>query len=585
MKPLPTGSALFLLISLTMSALAATDSALQQQIDAAIARGESRFVIPSGIHRLPAGLRLRNLKNFTLEAAPATSDQPTTKLVFENLRDGGILATDCDGLTLRGFTIDFDPLAFTQGTVETIDPQKREITFTLHDGYPDLAPHFLTGRAHLFSPDPVTPKWKTTAPDIYATKTTALTPRRGVLYFSPAEKEKFQAFSIGDYVALDFRHSRGIRVERASNLLIENVTLHSVPSIGVICRYMDGKNIFRYKIERGPLPPGATLPRLLSTSADGLNYAYARTGPLVENCDFSFMGDDAINLHGIAFFVARVDNRTVSLLRPYPEEAFASIIAPGDEVRSLAPDSFDVKGRSTVVRFSADPRPAEDFSELAARTWKSAAVKAGKLTVYRLELSAPLPVETGDFIEIPAISAPGWNIRDNHFHDHRGRALRLMASNGTAERNLLENIKQAAISIGPEFTFWREAGWVDNVTIRDNTIRRVGYDQRPATYAPGAISIFYRGETPDSPRPAMRNENIRIENNRIEQTGGPAIHINQARNIIVTGNRIRDARQLSRPAAGSLFQLTADRDIVVNHSDNVIIKEPETTAVTANPSP
>ncbi|RRJ98536.1 right-handed parallel beta-helix repeat-containing protein [Opitutaceae bacterium TAV3] len=483
-----------------------------------------------------------------------------------------MLATDCDGLTLRGFTIDFDPLAFTQGTVETIDPEKREITFTLHDGYPDLAPHYLSGRAHLFSPDPVSPKWKTTAPDIYATKATALTPRRGVLYFSPAEKAKFAAFALGDYVALDFRHSRGIRVERASNLRIENVTLHSVPSIGVICRYMDGKNVFRYKIERGPLPPGATIPRLLSTSADGLNYAYARTGPLVEQCDFSFMGDDSINLHGITFFVARVDGRTVSLLRPYPQEAFASIIAPGDEIRSLAPDTFDVKGRSKVVRFAIDPHPAEDFSELAARTWKSAAVKAGKLTVYRLEFSDPLPLETGDFLELPAISAPGWIIRDNHFHDHRGRALRLMASNGIAENNLIENIKQAAITIGPEFAFWREAGWVDNVTIRNNTIRRVGYDQRPATYAPGAISVFYRGETPDAPRPAMRNENIRIEQNTIEQTGGPAIHINQARNIRVTKNRIRDTFQTPSPKSGSLFQLTTDRDISVNHSDKVIIE-------------
>jgi hypothetical protein len=556
-------SALFL----AMASSCAFGADLQQLIDDALARGEKTVTLPAGEHRLACGLRLDGLSDFTLDGTGAT-------LIFTDLRDGGLLVTDCKGLTLRGFIVDFDPLPFTQVTVETVDAERGEVTFAVQDGYPDLAPHYLGGRALAFSP--TTLHWKTSAPDIFASEARALDARRGVLKFSPEKKQTLAALEPGDYLVLDFRNSRGLRIERCRDVRIEDVTFWSAPSIAVICRFMKGDNVFRYGITRGPLPPGAKVPRLLSTSADGLNYAYARKGPVIEKCDFAFMGDDSVNLHGIAFYVARTDGNVVYLLRPYGQESFASVVEPGDEVLGLTPDSFDVKGRSKVVSFGIEKHPPEDFSAVAAKVWKSQAVKRGKLTVYRLELTEPLGVQAGDFLEIPAIAAPGYAIRDNHFHHHRGRGLRLMSSHGVVERNTLEDIKQAAISLGPEFAFFREAGWVRDVTVRDNTIRRVGFDpvmHLPQSHVPGAISLFHRGETLGAPRPQMRNEAIRIIGNTIEETGGPAIHIAQSRDVQVTGNRLRATNQISKPGTGSLHGLTADKPIVVEHSENVTVTE------------
>lgn len=539
---------------------------LQARIDAAVEAGERVVVIPPGEHRLDRVLRLDGLTGFSLQGEGA-------RLVFTNLRDGGILATDCAGLELKGFTIDFDPLPFTQGTVDRIDPATREVFFTLHEGYPDLAPHFLGGRAHVFSAE--THNWKTSAPDIYASKAEALTPRNGVLRFTPGKREEFGAFAVGDYVALDFRHARGVRVERCSDLRIDGVTFWSAPSIAVIARFMGGRNVFSYKIGRGPTPAGATVPRLMSTSADGLNYAYARSGPIIENCDFSHMGDDSVNLHGIAFFVGARKGRDVYLLRPYAEEPFGSVIAAGDDVHGLAADSFGVKGRSRVRSFSPEKNPPEDFAPLAAKTWRSVAVSRKHLSVYRLELEDEIDVESGDFIEIPAIAAPGYVIRNNRFADHRARALRLMSSNGQVEGNTIEGIKQAAITIGPEFTFHREAGWVSDVSILANTIRGCGFDpslQRSGSYTPGAISVFHRGETVSAPKPETRHERILIQGNVIEDSGGPAIHINQARDVRVSGNRIGRANLVSKPGAGSSYGLTTDRAVVADNSIDVSIE-------------
>ena len=540
---------------------------VQQLIDEAVARGEKSVTLPAGTHRIDRGIRLSELRGFTFDGGGST-------LVFTNLRDGGFAVRDCVGLTLRNFTVDFDPLPFTQATVESVNRETGEVFFALHEGYPDLAPHYLGGRALAFSPE--TLKWKTSTPDLYANEARALDPRRGVLVFSPEKKATLETIAPGDYLALDFRNSRSVRIEDCQDIRVENVTFWSAPSIAVICRFMDGENTFSYTIERGPLPPGARIPRLLSVSADGLNYAYARRGPVIENCRFSFMGDDSVNLHGIAFYVGRVDGNVVYLLRPYPEEAFTGIIRPGDEVLGLASDSFDVKGSSRVKSFSVEANPSEDFSELASRVWTSRAVKAGKLTVYRLELEGSAGLNPGDFLEIPAIAAPGYVIRNNHFHDHRGRGLRLMSSEGLVENNVLEDIKQAAITLGPEFTFFREAGWIRDVTIRNNIIRRVGFDpvtHLPQTYAPGAIAVFHRGETPEAPRPAMRHRNIKILGNRIEETGGPAVHIAQACDVEVAGNPIGATNQIRRAGVGSVYGLSADKPIVVEHSENVTLDE------------
>ena len=155
-----------------------------------------------------------------------------------------------------------------------------------------------------------------------------------------------------------------------------------------------------------------------------------------------------------------------------------------------------------------------------------------------------------------------------------------MSSHGLVESNRLEEIKQAGISMGPEYAFWREAGWVNDIMVRRNTIRRTGFDpvmHFPQTYAPGAISVIYRGEKPELPRPAMRNEAIRIEENTIEESGGPAIHINQAHGIDITGNTIRRANQVAGEGVGAHYGLTTGKPVCVDASTDVTIDSPEET--------
>lgn len=552
---------------------------LQAAIDEAFSLGIHQVTIPAGVHRIDSTLRLRHLNDFTLQGPDADSADGAT-LIFTNLQSGGISVNDCNRLTLRGFSIDFDPLPFTQGTVDAIDLKAGTLSYTVHAGYPDITPDRVSTRAYIFSP--LTLDWKSTSPDIYADSATALSTRRAQLSFSPGQLWQLKTISVGDFIVQDKRHELGaIRIEPATDATLSHLTIHSAPGLAMTLRFMDGQNRFDHiTITPGPTPPGATVPRLLSTSADGFNYAYARTGPILENCDFSRMGDDSVNLHGIAFAVAdsgidRLDGPYVTLVRPYGAERFTTLLRAGDTIQALSSVNFDLIGESSIASL-AHPRTSTARQDLAlANNIFPIHQPVGKATFYRINTTTPLSLKPGDLIEIPAIDASGYIIRDNRFSRHRARALRLMSSNGLVENNIIEGIKQAPVTIGPEFVGFREAGWVRDVIIRGNTIRDSAFDPaltRTASYTPGAISVIHRGDSPSAPLPTIaRHRNITIERNTIENVGGPGIHINQAADVIIRDNHLSRTNQVTPPTANP-HGLTTSKPIEIDNSINVTVE-------------
>lgn len=553
------------LLALSSLVLRSQSISVQSLVDEAKARNEKRVVLPSGEYRLGTELRLAGLHDFTLEAEDA-------RLVFTNLKRGGVLITDCENLTLRGFTLDYDPLPFTQASITSIDLTTRTVSFRVHPGYPSLqAPYIKSGLNHVCVFDRETAEWHRDAPDLYVRPVDILNPREGRFTLSPSLDQRLQGLGVGDYLAFGVRGGRGIRIERTNGITLDGITIHSAPGIAVTARFMEGRNVFSYTISRGPLPEGADQLRLLSTSADGFNYAYARTGPILENCDFSYMGDDSVNIHGIAFYVADVDteNRIIRVLRPYDKESFPKIIRAGDEVLGLDHDTFGVTGRATIQSFQRASKLDARHSGLARQIWPRLGNGA---SVYEFQTDQPLPVQPGGFVEIPAISGAGYRISGNRFRHHRGRGLRLMASDGLVEGNLLEDIAQAGITLGPEMVLFREAGWVDNITVRGNTLRDLAYDPKMrerSSFTLGAISTIYRGDAPGLPRPDTRHESITIADNIIEDVGVAAIHISQAENVRISGNTIERANLLPSGEAGADYGLSVEGPVTIQHSIDV----------------
>ena len=540
------------------------DIDLNALIRAKVAAGEKSLTIPAGTIHVGKTIELLGIKEFTLEGAPEGSS-----LVFETNGHAGFNIRDCEEVTLKGFKVDYHPLPFTQGTVLSVGGN--ELKVKLHEGYPkpprpnNLAMHVFEASTHL---------WKAGVPDFFGVQMNAADSDGVYLVKSP---NPFEGHIVpGDLLAFDWRGNEGIMVRTTKRLTMEDVTIYSSPSLGIGGRFITGQHNFRrVKILRGPTPEGATEPRLLSTSADGLNYAACVKGPIVEDCEFSFMGDDGINFHGVIVPVIEEESPTSLLvIRPYQGERLPEIIAPGMKARFLKAGNFEPCGLVEIESFARTenkfpPDTAGKFYPLYHGNSKVAS------DVYRITLKTPVSDMKGCFLDIPEINNPGFSIRNCRFHDHRARGVRLMASGGIVENCTFERISQNAITVGPEYGFWREAGWTSDIVIRNNKINDVarGFMMTlPSCYAPGAIASFVRPEQSSAGIKAG-NRNLTIEGNTIENCQLPGIFLNAVDTATVSGNTLRKVCLGPLDKAASAWGLHPAKPIDSANSINLNIND------------
>ena len=549
---------------------------LGAEIAKAAREPEAVVRLSPGTYRLPAkGVLIRNVRNLTIEGNGARLIVPQYSAValrFEN----------CDGVTLKDFTIDYDPLPYTQGNIVAIAPDHRWIEVDVHDGYPDLLPEFNSQRIHFF--DGQTLGWKRGTAEGFFRDVERLSPRRAKIKLDPAMLQgKAQLLKVGDMYAITMRGPTVVSFYWCRNIVMEDVTIQAGPGLAIVARNADGDNRFvRCKVERGPTPAGARVPRLISTNCDALNYAYSRKGPLIEDCEFSFMGDDGINLHGPAFQVVHVESpnvvwclrRTVlKEIKPYYED----ILRPGDPVRVLAGENFDIKSEGTIVSLETDLEPP-------FRLTREEIVQSGPAAKYpaekylRLTLSGAAGLTKGDVLDFPAAAASGYVIRGNSIHDVRPRGMRIMASNGVIENNRIARTTQPGICIGGHYAFYREAGWVSNVDIRNNVVEDVGIGadiNLGLSPTPGAISVWTEttsGKADRAPTPAG-HRNIRITGNQIRDCAAEAIVVSGLRDGLIEGNDIVNCNTVSPQKPFYDGKGQRGRGIVVLDSPGTVVKD------------
>ena len=325
-----------LLIILVAATPVLAQNQLQPLIDEALAAGQSELRLPDGEIRADSRV-------YVDEASDLTISGPRTTVIFTNPQDVGIMLRTCSRVTLRGFTIDCDPLPFTQATITDLSDDRSELLFEVHEGYPSLTEDYLVDHTYVYGQDG---RLKRYVPDIYPKSVEALTDRRGRVVVS-AGTPQLERVEVGDRIVLNMRKRSAISLHQCEDITVEHVTVLSNPGIAFLGRYMRGENIFHgLRITPGPPPAGATEPRLMSAGADGLNIAYAARGPIIRGCTFERQGDDSINLHGATFAVCAVGEGEVVLGRPYGGEPLDWALQDGGTVRALTQGTFEVTGEA-----------------------------------------------------------------------------------------------------------------------------------------------------------------------------------------------------------------------------------------------
>ena len=465
-----------------------------------------------------APLAISNRKNLILDGGNSI-------LVFSGNRTAIHIGYGSENISLQNLSIDYDPIPFTQGIVDAV--HDGEFTFSIMDHYPSVGKNnnrvfIYDGQSRNLKKDGSTLYFKALQID-----------RNGRSGTIPISRTYAASVRPGDLIAFRPRGNPAIRLDGLSkNIRLRDISILSSPGMGIMGRYLDGDNVMNVRIVPGPPPPGSRQERLLSVNADGVNVAYAREGPLIENSDISRAGDDGINLHGLVMGIQSMNGpRSALVMRPFGTNgAMEAIVRPGDEVRFLAKDDFHILGNGRISHFGKiDTRPLADTAQMAALFPRAARDGAESATIYTISFTANIPAGT-TYLDMLSAADAGFTITNNRISLNRGHGIVVGASNGLIARNSIADTTHNALIVGPNFDPWREGSWPSRVSIIGNSIAHPCtdglYDKKPSERA----AIFIGNDR------AEGTNSISVRGNRVEPCRGQWIKTEKVKRLSMSDN-------------------------------------------------
>ena len=525
-------------------------------VSEAIKRGETKIEIPRGTYHLApeAGQRvvwtLQNLHDTEIiaDGVMLVSTKPTSAIHLDH----------CARVAIRGLTVDYDPLPFTQGVVSAVADDLGWIDVKLHAGYP-RRPY-----SRIDVVDPATRFRKKGMPFLWGTKAEMQGPDTVRVFL----KDIGRAATVGDLASLSTGPDRdgvphAVSLERCVAVTLRGVTVHSAPGMGIIESDGDGKTEYlECRVVPGPPPGGATEERLLSTSWDAMQTKTVRTGPRVERCEIISAGDDSWSVQSADFLVLKKTGLTLLLAS---RDEYTIGVDTGDRLKArIGGPEATVRTRRGLSREEAQLDPEVIAKLKDAPGWSEWNVSPHCIEV---TLDSDLPVQVGESLYSPDRMGNGFAFIDNRIHSP-GRIL--IKASGRIEGNLLET--PHALTVCPEIPANAAAG-IDGLVIRRNRIIRAGwFCPAPWSAAAGALSITASGKPPDL-RPAGVFANILIEDNTFEECSGPNIVASSVGGLAIRGNRFIRPQHDKPPDTGASYRIAKSAVMWIAESDDVDLKD------------
>lgn len=493
-----------------------------------LAKGEKRIVVPEGRYRVQAEhgrhLYFRNLEDVEIIAYDV--EMVCTSTV------GAITFDGCSNVTIRGLTIDYDPLPFTQGTIVSIAPDKASMVFEVAEGYPESG---LEERIQIY--DPASGELRR-GDARWRQEIEPLGDRR--YRVSKAANHRFDPLrdteQVGDILVTNHRSGgpgspHAIVLRNCKGMRFNDITLFASPCFGFLEKDCDGSAYVGCKIDRrdpSDDPIKRALPRMRSLNADAFHSKDATKGPAIIACTALYHGDDCVNINGRYHYVSRSDGRQLRVAA-LDKLGFKA----GDPVEFL-PFSGPCPPDATVVEIQPDPAPLSAEEEAFIRRLRLDENHRTKLLSqdarwFTLTLDREISLPEGSMICCPSRVGNGFAVTDCNFGHNRSRGILIKASDGRIANNRISHSRMAAVLVTPEY-WWMEGGISSDLVVSDNLI--TGCLETPIqVLAPGGDR---------KPLPAGAHRNISILNNRIEDGPWPLIRVTSTEKLTIEGNVLPD---------------------------------------------
>lgn len=500
-----------------------TDFDLQGWIDKELSQGKDTVVIPPGIYRVKPRnrqhLKLEGLKNITIIA------KDVEMICTETTR--AVTFKSCENVTLKGLTIDYDPLCFTQGIITDLSPDKSVIEFSLDDGYPD----HLVERIEIF--DAVTHRLKR---DTYygwspfekiGERRYRVKKGKDYRYHPETDKEE-----IGDILVTNNDYTPGgneahaVYSDECAGLTLADITLYSGNCFGFFETNGTGNTYFRCRIDRRP--PETDLyerkKRIRSNNADAFHSKFARVGPRLIECSARYQGDDGVNICGKYYMTTGGKENTVRVVAPHGcdlEVGTVLEILTVDGKRLPETRILKIKEGGTIT-----PEETDGILSLNQHDGNKKSLTRPENKIVELTVDTPVTFPLGSLVGDKGRMGSGFLVKNCYFGYNRSRGILIKASDGKVTGNTLDHNRMHAVLVTPE-AWWLESGCSDRVEISGNTVIDNGHAR--------AICVTGSGFTGEVP-PAGLHHEISVVGNKLTGCYLPAVYIASTQGGRVTGN-------------------------------------------------
>ena len=492
---------------------------------------------------------IRNLKKAAINGNQA-------KIVFTDPEHGGFLFYDCPDLKLNGLVFDWDPLAFTQGEIVSVDEKNpRVFTYKLEDGFPEAnnknfknyGPEgkFMIG----FVYDPATRKLFTARLKDNHKNVEKVEKIGDRLYrITLPRRTSPEGIAKGRlFVLLSRNPSNGIVFHACVRPRLNDITMYSSSHIGMVFRW-GTVNPELTNVQIRILPNSR---RMISVNADSLFFDGCQK-PILKKCYLEGGMDDGIVLpvHGRRV-LEKIDDKTFIVRATWAVGFFNNNTLEGIDLKT---------GERTGPLFA-----------VAVKDRKVITTPEGKrYEVDTVVFDKPAPqLKANDFLFNRTFSNQQFVAEDCDIVNLRGKAVKIHGQGGIVRNCRVDGTTFGAIEIG--YQGGRANGnwvwmWADNVRIENNIIRNaanLGLIQLTSIGWATAIRI-HQGPDTMSGRP---NRNIRITGNTIENSGQSAMRAWNAENVVFTGNTIKNFNLMKFPTDTMAVDLINVKGAVVKENN------------------
>ena len=445
---------------------------------------------------------VKDKKNFVLNGNGATiisEFNPASHEDYTGLFD----FYGCDGVTLKNLNFNTSKPSSTAGKIVAVNPEENWFDVELYKGSEFTGTERIIGMNSMDSHG---------TPDLLVFSTHA----RGITYEVKNQNKirifhadkKLSLIKEGEQIA--FRHSyggyirlkfAGVSFRNTKNILIEDINVYAcVYYMFVVfprCENMTIRNVC-VKAKEGSN-------YLMGTNVDAVHILGLTGKLLIENSEFTGLGDDALNIHSTAGFIDKKDDGKISIInKRFSTPMDEDWCRKGDVIAVYSTD-FKKKGTITVDDYNNSEIYFKDY--------------IGEF-------------DEGDVVANTAYYA-ATTVRNCVVKNSRVRAFLLQTENVIIENCKFYGMAAPALIMAPDIDEWYEVGPVKNAMIRNNVFEKCAIASEKYNYC-AIISNTCHKTLKYSPY--MVHENITISNNTFINSG--LCNMNSTDGLKIINNKV-----------------------------------------------